>query len=179
VKRILIIGVGGSGKSTLANLLGDKLQLPVIHLDQYYWKPGWIATNKAEWSKIVNRLIQKDKWIIDGNYGGTMKERIEQADTIIFLYRPTLVCLFRVLSRTFRYFGETRPDMTENCPEKISWDFYHYILVYNFTRAPKILKVLNQLKDEKQVIILKKDKAVKNFLLSIKSISNRKKLGDN
>ena len=41
MEKILIIGCSGSGKSTLAVALGEKLGLPVVHLDQLWWKEGW------------------------------------------------------------------------------------------------------------------------------------------
>ncbi|MGL4882562.1 MAG: hypothetical protein ACRC8K_16095 [Waterburya sp.] len=47
-KRIAIIGCCGAGKSTLAKSLGEKLNLPVIHLDTYYWQPGWQETEQNE-----------------------------------------------------------------------------------------------------------------------------------
>ena len=37
MEKILIIGCSGSGKSTLAVALGEKLGLPVVHLDQLWW----------------------------------------------------------------------------------------------------------------------------------------------
>jgi len=40
VKRIIIIGSGGAGKSTLARALGERLGLPVVHLDAQFWQAG-------------------------------------------------------------------------------------------------------------------------------------------
>ncbi len=42
MRRILLIGSGGAGKSTLASQMGERLGLPVIHLDAVYWQPGWV-----------------------------------------------------------------------------------------------------------------------------------------
>ncbi len=57
LKRIAIIGCGGAGKSTLARELGKILDLPVVHLDRVYWKPGWEPTPReafvAEQRKIM------------------------------------------------------------------------------------------------------------------------------
>lgn len=39
--KIAIIGNAGSGKSTLSAKLRALLAIPLYHLDQYFWKPGW------------------------------------------------------------------------------------------------------------------------------------------
>ena len=41
MERILMIGCGGAGKSTLARALGEKLGLPVVHLDKLWWTGNW------------------------------------------------------------------------------------------------------------------------------------------
>ena len=42
MQRILVIGSSGTGKSTLARQLAQA-RAAVIHLDQEYWQPGWVA----------------------------------------------------------------------------------------------------------------------------------------
>ncbi|WP_157756190.1 hypothetical protein [Paenibacillus crassostreae] len=42
MNRILVIGSGESGKSTLSQKLGSILDLPVIHLDTYFWNANWV-----------------------------------------------------------------------------------------------------------------------------------------
>ena len=166
-ERIMIIGCGGSGKSTLAETLGRHLDLPIIHLDEYYWHPGWVKSDPQSWEIKVKELIEHDKWIMDGNYGGTMDLRIARAETIIFLQFPTRTCLSRVLRRSVKYYGRTRPNMPENCPERFSPEFYHYILMYNLTRTPKILYKLKQVESTKSVHILQNDQAVNQLLRSV------------
>ena len=51
MERIAIIGPGGAGKSTLARRLGERLGLPVIHLDAEHWRPGWVETPADEWKR--------------------------------------------------------------------------------------------------------------------------------
>ena len=85
VKRVMVIGCSGAGKSTLAIRLGRRLGLPVVHLDQRFWKPGWVETPDDEWDERMRELVAEERWVIDGNYGRTQVMRMERADTIIFL----------------------------------------------------------------------------------------------
>ncbi|GAB5554065.1 MAG: DNA topology modulation protein [Saprospiraceae bacterium] len=164
MQRVLIIGCGGAGKSTLAKKIAKSTNLPLIHLDQHYWRPNWVEPSSKTWYKQVAGLIKLDAWIMDGNYGGTMDQRIVLADTIIFMDYPTWRCLFRVLKRTIIYWRRSRPDMTEGCPERFSWDFLHYIATYNQTRKPKILAKLSGLEADKNIHILQNDQQVNHFL---------------
>ena len=55
-RRWLILGSGGAGKSTFARQFGPLVDLPVIHLDLHYWKPGWVETEKSAWRERVAEL---------------------------------------------------------------------------------------------------------------------------
>ena len=167
MKRIAIIGCAGSGKSTLAPQLGKILNLPVIHLDAEYWKPGWVETPKPEWYAHVQSLISADEWIMDGNYGGTRSLRLEAADTVIFLDFPRGLCLRRVVQRRWRYRGRSRPDMGAGCNEKIDWTFLRWIWRFPKASRPAILRQVEELADRKTVIVLHSPKETRAFLASL------------
>ena len=48
MQRVLVIGSPGAGKSTLAHQLTRQTSLPLFHLDQMHWLPGWIERDRAE-----------------------------------------------------------------------------------------------------------------------------------
>jgi len=164
----MILGCCGAGKSTLARKLATITNLPLYHLDQYYWKENWTETPKAEWEPIVEELANKESWIIDGNYGGTFKPRMDRADTIIFLKYSTIQCLYRVTKRIIKYHGKVRPDMPEGCRERFDLEFFHYVATYNLIRGKSIQNRLNDLSKHKKVIVLKSDKEVASFLNHLK-----------
>lgn len=164
MKRILIIGSAGSGKSTLAKELGKVLNLPIIHLDKYYWKPNWIPTPDDEWNQFIAEVVNQEEWIMDGNYSRTLDLRLKRADTVIFLDLPRILCLYRIFKRRIKYHGKTRPDLNEECPEKLDWEFIKWVWNYRKRSRPKILNMLEQAKGEKQVMIVKTRKEAKELV---------------
>ena len=140
MRRVLILGSGGAGKSTLARTLGTILQLEVIHLDAYYWQSGWIERPKDQWLKIVSQLIQKESWIMDGNYRSTIRMRAEAADNLLSLDTSRTICLWRILKQWRHYQGTTRPDVANNCPKRLNWEFFQYMWNYLKNFVPTFCK---------------------------------------
>ncbi|MCU4767487.1 DNA topology modulation protein [Bacillus toyonensis] len=172
MKKIILIGSGGSGKSTLAKQLGNKLNIKVHHLDALFWKPNWEGVPREEQRKVQNNLIKEEKWIIDGNYGGTMDIRLNAADTIIFLDIHRTICVYRAFKRIVQYRNKTRPDMGVGCEERLDLQFFKWIWDYPNKKKPTILKRLDQLSKGKEVIILKSPNEVKRFLKKYDKISS-------
>ncbi len=169
MKRIAIIGSSGAGKSTLSRQLSSLLALPITHLDKLYWQPNWQQTPTTEWKVLQQQYIQQDAWIIDGNYRNTMDMRLNLADTIIFMDFSRLRCLYHVLKRRVQYAGRARPDMNEQCPERVNWEFIQW--VWNFPRdvRPGTLQKIQQYSAGREVIILRNPRQVKRFLKKLHS----------
>jgi adenylate kinase family enzyme len=166
MRKVLVIGSGGAGKSTLAARLGKLLKLEVLHLDQFYWQPGWIETPKSEWLKTVAELLQRDAWVMDGNYSSTLDLRFAACDTVIFLDISRWLCLWRVLKRAVIYRNRSRPDMAEGCPERLSPEFMLWILNYSRRTRPNIVKLLESNQATKKIIWLRSQAEVESFLAS-------------
>ena len=166
MKKILVIGSGGSGKSTFSRRLGEKLGLPVVHLDQLYWRPGWVETPKVEWVEIVRRELARDTWVMDGNFGGTRAMRMQAADTVIFLDLPRYLCMYRILKRTLIYRRGQRPDMATGCEERFDLEFIMW--VWNYPNRAR-LNVLEELRmfPGKNVIFLKSRGEIEQFLREV------------
>ena len=164
MKRVLVIGSGGSGKSTLSRQLGELLNIEVTHLDSLYWRAGWEETAKDEWIETVKELAAGESWIMDGNYSGTLEVRIKQSDTIVFLDMPRLLCLWRITKRRLVYHGRSRPDMAEDCPEQLNWEFIRWVWDYPRRTRPKILQMLREHSETKKIAWLRSKADVRRFL---------------
>ncbi len=166
MERIIIIGCGGAGKSTLARQLGEKLGLPVVHLDKLFWKPGWVHLTDEEFDAVHRQALAEEKWIIDGNFNRTMEERVARCDAIIYLDFNRFACLFGVFKRILTTYGTVRPDMGEGCPERFDWEFLQWVWNYNKDKRERNYKLLNEA-EHAETIVLKNRRAVKMFLNSL------------
>ena len=126
MERVLVIGSPGAGKSTLSAEIARLTGLPLIHMDQLAWKPGWVEASHDELDAKVREAAAAPRWVIDGNYGRTLPLRLPRADTVIDLDLPTWLCVWSILRRVLRHKGGTRSDMAPGCPERFDWEFLVY-----------------------------------------------------
>lgn len=164
MKRVIVIGCCGSGKSTLSRNLGERLDLPVHHLDRLFWLPGWVQQERAVYLAGIAQILEGDRWIIDGNATSTLADRIAKCDTVIYLDFPRYLSFWGIIRR--RFSRQPRPDMTEGCPERFDWPFYRYIWTFRKKQGPDIEAHLAAA-THCQVHRLKSHKEVASFLSAL------------
>ncbi|MEM9351294.1 MAG: hypothetical protein AAGA47_13630 [Pseudomonadota bacterium] len=127
MKRVMVIGQPGAGKSTLARHLGERTGLTVVHLDHIHWKAGWVARPLEEKIPLVRAEEEKETWIIEGGLSSTWETRLARADTLVWIDVGLMRRLWRVLARSWRYRGRSRPDLPEGCPEQFSSETVEFV----------------------------------------------------
>jgi adenylate kinase family enzyme len=159
----------GAGKSTFSRALSAKTSLPVIHLDLYFWKPGWLEPLDDEWHEKQRRLLADDAWIADGNYHGTLALRLERAETVMFLATPWWTCAWRALVRGVR----KRPvgsELPEGCDEsaglrlRAEWRIAGRIWRNRRSEPARELAIISQHGRRAQLYVLQSKRSIRDFL---------------
>ncbi len=148
MKRICIIGGSGTGKTTLANNLGKQLKLPVYHIDGIHYLKDWEVRNKDERDRIILEKIDEDKWITDGTYNSTLKQRLEKADFIIYLDYSSIAQIKGVLGRFIRNHGKEKQEIP-GCNEKMSWKFFLWVVNWRKNKRKTIIENIKEVDNDK------------------------------
>lgn len=172
-KRILIIGGNGSGKTTMARSLSHLTSLPLVHLDTLYWTDGWVPRQREAFLLLLQKELEREEWILDGNMRRTLPHRLLFADTVIFLDFSGIACFFGTVKRLLQNRGKTRTDMGGKCIENIdlrSLKFIFSTLSFNRKNRDYFYHCIDQCPQIKS-IVLKNRRAVKKFLLQLENNS--------
>jgi adenylate kinase family enzyme len=153
LQRVAVIGAGGAGKSTFSRRLAAATGLPLVHLDAEHWGPGWVEPAQQEWRARMQQLVAGERWILDGNFGGTLELRLAACDTVVFLDIPAWRCLWRVLKRRIANHGRTRAGMAAGCIEKLDAGFAWWIVTYGRRRRPAVLARLAALREGQRAVV--------------------------
>lgn len=155
----------GTGKTTLSNNLSYLFNIPVIHLDGIHHLPNWEIRDKSERDKIILSSIEKDKWIIDGTYHHTLKQRFERADLIIWLDYSTFTQLKGIFKRFIKNPNKEKPEIP-GCRERLKFEFVKYVFFYNKNKRHYIEDNLKDI-DNKKIMIFKKQKDLNKWIKSL------------
>ncbi|HTX39527.1 MAG TPA: hypothetical protein VME43_31125 [Bryobacteraceae bacterium] len=167
VQRVVIVGNAGSGKSTLARRLGERLGLPVVHLDALSWEPGWRRVPVETLRSRLRAATSGDRWITDGNYAScTFDLRLPRADLLIWVEQPRLHCVWRVMQRAVRSHFQTGEYLAPGCPERFNrelLDRLRFIVHFHRVNRPRIEEVRLRYGPDVPVLVLRGDAAISGF----------------
>ena len=154
--RILILGCPGSGKSTLARALAARTGLPLVHLDNIWWRADGTHISREAFDRALGELLRGEQWILDGNYSRTIEVRLRACDAIIFLDYPEEVCMAGITARV----GQPRPDMPW---AERSLDPELVALVRNYARddRPQVLALLQKYPEKRSLIFTSREEAAR------------------
>ena len=100
MQRVVIVGTTGAGKTTLARALAVKLSAAYVELDALYWQANW--TPAPDFAAQVERVLEAERWVVDGNYSRVQPYVLSRADTLIWLDYSFGTKLWRLFLRTCR-----------------------------------------------------------------------------
>lgn len=161
VKRISIIGGCGTGKTTLANSLGEELSFPVYHIDGMHHLENWEIRDKEERDRMILEKVSEDKWVIDGTYSSTLKQRGERSDLIIFLDYSSVAQMKGVLGRYIKNHGKEKLEIP-GCKERMTLEFFIYTLNWRKNKRKKIIENINYI-DKNKILIFKNRRELNNW----------------
>jgi adenylate kinase family enzyme len=168
MRRVVIVGTAGSGKSALARSLGRRLGLPVVHLDALYWQPGWRPVTREAFRQRLAEAMAGDAWITDGNYAvWTFDLRLPRADLVVWVERPRVRCMVRVLRRAIgSHFGDGE-DLAAGCKERFDRRFLdrlRYIANFDWVNRPRIEEERAKYGPEVPLVVLRSDAEIARFV---------------
>jgi adenylate kinase family enzyme len=163
-QRILILGPSGAGKSTLARRIGERLGLPVVHLDRINWNPGWVQTETERFRERVAEAVKGDAWVMDGNYTTHLDLRLPRAEAVIWLDLPRHVYFSRAVWRMIQHYGRVRDDIGPGCPERFELSFFtDWVWTYPTRSRARHAQVLASLPAGIRGVILRSPAQVATF----------------
>ncbi len=169
MKRVMVMGGPGSGKSTLARWLGDRVGLPVHHMDHIHHLPNWEPRPMAEKHAMAHAIEAQEAWVFEGGMSSTYDSRAARADTLIWLDLSVWLRFWRVNKRLWQYYGQRRPDMAEGCVETVgahTWEFYVWIFQTRRRQRNKIAELITR-HQHLQVHHLQNRRAVADFMARV------------
>lgn len=100
MKKIAVFGKPGGGKSTLSKKLAAATGIELYHLDLIEYHKNGERVPRTEYALAHEKLINSEKWIIDG-FGSldSFWRRLDAADTIVYIDLPYWVHYWWVTKR--------------------------------------------------------------------------------
>lgn len=149
MKRILVIGCPGAGKTYFSKNLSKILNLPLVHMDNLYWNKDKTSVDLDTLKARLQPYLEKEEWIIDGNYHKTLEMRLPYATDVFVLDLPRKECIQGILDRI----DQPRDDIPWVESEDDATELIAWTADYGFRTKDEEIALLNKNKHIKVHVI--------------------------
>lgn len=161
-QKIMITGDVASGKSNFAEILGKKMSLPVVHLDELQRRHNRDTDLDAIRQEIIHHASQPS-WIIEGNaFRKDLDYRIKQADIIFLFDSNPFTSYLRHVNRWYRHRFLNQQLSGGVTTQLLPLWFFHFIFFLWPKRKKQIKKLFRQ--HNKRVITFRTYQDVNHWL---------------
>ena len=159
MRRVIVIGCPGAGKSWFARGLARASGLPLHYLDQIWHLPNRTCVSREIFDEKLGRILQGERWIIDGNYLRTLERRLAACDTVFLLDLPVELCLAGAASRI----GKEREDLPW-VEDAFDEEFRRWILDFERDQMPEIRRLLARYRAGRRIVVFRTREEGEAFL---------------
>lgn len=152
--KIIVLGCSGSGKSTFSKKLQALTGLPLIHLDNVWWRSDRTHITRDEFDAKLDEILRGDRWIIDGDYSRTYEVRFKACDTVIFLDYSLEECMKGITGRV----GQKRTDIPW-IEDELDPELVKQVEDYARDSRPVILSLMEKYPDRDHIVFKTRNEA--------------------
>ena len=157
--KIHIIGCSGTGKTYLAKKLSNKYNIPRYDLDNIYWDNSSekyeTKTEFEKRDKLLQKILEKDSWIIEGIYYKWLEQSFKNADIIYILDLPKYIYKFRIIKRFIKRKLKLEAGKKETLKSLL--DLLKWTDEFQKKDMKEIIKILEKYKEKVHFIKSKKE----------------------
>lgn len=162
--KILILGTSGSGKTTLGKKLSRILKIKSKSIDQFRYSKDFQKRFSEERSnRYMTQFIKQKRWILDGIYTKPfIYPAFRKADIIISITTTRINLAYRIIKREIRERQKYKNRPVKDLIKLLYWS-------QKYKRHNEKAHISLAKKYKKEIIFLKNNKDIDNFLNSISS----------
>lgn len=158
----MVVGNIAGGKTRLSQRLAEIHDISVTHVDSIQFISGMKVRPLDETRRVLNDIVQKQSWLIDG-YGplDLLEKRFSLSDTIIFVDLPLTRHFFWLAKRQISLLFGQRKELAEGCREatlKHTVQLYRRMWGMHKKMRPELLKIFARDSLKKKMIYVQSKK---------------------
>ncbi|MGE4133077.1 MAG: adenylate kinase [Bdellovibrionales bacterium] len=71
-------------------------------MDRIFWGPNWYWPPDEEFFEKLEKALQRDSWVLDGNYTRSLPIKWKSVEVVVWLDYPFGITVFRAVRRAIR-----------------------------------------------------------------------------